>query len=78
MKSKELSRQYHICTSQLHELVAEFYEQLHTDDGAFPRSDWEDVIRLIGKFRVRVTHEIHGIKAACEEYNEDLDNAKRK
>ena len=77
MKSKELSRQYHICTTQLHDLVAGFYEDLHTRDGSLPRNDWEEVITLIGKFRVQVTHEIHGIKAACEEYNEDLDNGNR-
>lgn len=74
LTKEDLSRTYSIATSRIHQLITEFYEELHDSHGN-PRVNPGMVANMISGMRVMLNHEFDLVKEASYEYFEaNLDD----
>lgn len=68
MNKPKLSKLYFLATSNAHQLVVDFYESLHNNDGS-PVTDVDKVKSMKQSVIVKIRQELDLINAAVEEYN---------
>lgn len=74
LTKEELSRSYSIATQRMHQLITEFYEDLHDREGN-PLVNPGLVANMISAFRIVLNHEFDLIKEASYQYFEaNLDD----
>ena len=74
LTEKDLSRTYSIATSRMHQLITEFYEELHDRNGR-PKVNPGVVANMISGMRIMINHEFDLVKDAAYEYFEaNLDD----
>jgi len=77
LTKKDLSRSYSIATTRIHQLITEFYEELHDSKGE-PKENPGVVANMISGIRIMINHELDLIKDASYEYFEDRLDDKSK
>jgi hypothetical protein len=77
LTKEQLSRSFSVATIRIHELVDEFYEGLHMDDGS-PCINPGTVANMLTVLRVQVEHELDLIKeASYQHFEANYDEGKQ-
>lgn len=74
LTKQDLSRSYSIATTRIHQLITEFYEELHDAKGD-PKVNPGVVANMISGIRIMINHELDLVKDSSYEYFEaNLDD----
>ena len=67
--NKELSRNYSVATTRIHDVITELYEGLHDEEG-IPNTDQEELYEMVRSVRQLINIEFDLVVSAAKEWNE--------